>query len=198
MKRSRQSILDRLVSRVVPPVPLPHVDSDRLVQYDDLVEQFSRVLQSVGGNVHRVVSAADVADVLAGQATFDAAGRIASLVPEAVAGTVDLHAVDDPHHLADLDWSVAQGAFGVAENGAIWVDQTPLPHRVMLFIPQHLALILPAASLVPHMHAAYGRLGTLGRGAGVFISGPSKTADIEQSLVIGAHGCRSLHVFLTG
>ncbi len=85
----------------------------------------------------------------------------------------------------------------VAENGAIWVDGSTLPHRVMLFIPQFLALVVSRSQIVHHMHQAYARIGHPKPGFGVFVSGPSKTADIEQNLVIGAHGCRTLQVFLT-
>jgi L-lactate dehydrogenase complex protein LldG len=99
--------------------------------------------------------------------------------------------------LASLDWVIAQGEFIVAENGAIWVDGATMPHRVMLFIPQYLALVVSRSQVVHHMHEAYARVGHPKPGFGVFVSGPSKTADIEQSLVLGAHGCRTLQVFLT-
>lgn len=50
------------------------------------------------------------------------------------------------------------------------------------------------------MHAAYDRIAALeaaaAYGFSTFIAGPSKTADIEQSLVLGAHGPISLTVFL--
>jgi L-lactate utilization protein LutC len=58
--------------------------------------------------------------------------------------------------------------------------------------------VVPRAQIVNHMHEAYAKLQFPGAGYGLFISGPSKTADIEQSLVIGAHGPRSLTVVLVG
>ncbi len=87
------------------------------------------------------------------------------------------------------------GEFGVAENGAIWVTDADVKHRAIYFIVQHLALILPTDQIVHNMHQAYERATVGSSSLGVFISGPSKTADIEQSLVIGAHGPRSLTVF---
>ncbi|HEX4149284.1 MAG TPA: LUD domain-containing protein, partial [Pirellulales bacterium] len=71
-----------------------------------------------------------------------------------------------------------------------------LKHRALYFIVQHLTIVLPADQLVDNMHQAYARLSFPGVGFGMFLSGPSKTADIEQSLVIGAHGPRSMNVFL--
>ncbi len=115
-----------------------------------------------------------------------------------VAGNCDLADVRDPHELESVDWAIMPGLFGVAENGAIWVTDEKVPHRAIYFIVQHLALVLPADQLVHNMHEAYDRLTVGTSSLGVFISGPSKTADIEQSLVIGAHGPRSLTVFCMG
>ena len=85
----------------------------------------------------------------------------------------------------------------MAENAAIWVDEADLPHRALPFVAQHLAIVLPKRKIVADMHAAYARLPRPLPGYGVFISGPSKTADIEQALVIGAQGPKSLVVLLT-
>jgi L-lactate dehydrogenase complex protein LldG len=73
-----------------------------------------------------------------------------------------------------------------------------MKHRAILFITQHLVLVVPRDQVIDNMHQAYERLSFADPGFGVFLSGPSKTADIEQSLVIGAHGPRSLTVFLVG
>jgi L-lactate dehydrogenase complex protein LldG len=88
------------------------------------------------------------------------------------------------------------GNFGVAENGAIWLEDKDLPHRILPFITQHLILKLDTNKIVASMQDAYRRLQLNDCGFGVFISGPSKTADIEQSLVYGAHGAKELTVLL--
>ncbi len=98
--------------------------------------------------------------------------------------------------LADVDVLCIDGQLGVAENGAIWISEDQLPHRVAPFICQHLVIQISNEKLVGTMHSAYLQLGQNTSGFGLFLAGPSKTADIEQSLVIGAHGARSLVVLI--
>ena len=90
------------------------------------------------------------------------------------------------------------GAFAVAENGAVWLPTAGLKHRGVFVVTEHLALAVPAGEIVNDLHEAYRRISFPGAGFGTFISGPSKTADIEQALVIGAHGARTCTVFLVG
>ncbi len=193
---SRQAILDRLTSSVVDVPPRPVADSNRLTTFADPLAQFGEMLAMVGGDLHVVESVDQVAKILEGITVFREASRIASLVPEIVPGNVDAATIDDPHALASLDWTIARGEFAVAENGAIWVEGDSMPHRVMIFIAQYLAIVVPRGEIVSNMHEAYARIGYPSPGYGIFVSGPSKTADIEQSLVIGAHGCRKLQVFV--
>ena len=103
---------------------------------------------------------------------------------------------EDPHELDDLNLAILEGQLGVAENGAIWLDDRHLPHRALPFITEHLVIVLLKSRLFPTMHQAYEEIGNQHSGFGLFIAGPSKTADIEQSLVIGAHGAMSLRVIL--
>src|SRR5690606_16455291 len=102
----------------------------------------------------------------------------------------------DPHALHDVEAAVIRAHFGVAENGALWITDELIFQKVVPFITQHLLVVLPASEIVPTMHQAYQRIGNVDYNFGVFIAGPSKTADIEQSLVLGAHGPRTMTVFL--
>jgi len=98
--------------------------------------------------------------------------------------------------LEKIEHLLLQGNFGVAENGAIWLQDKDFPNRLLPFITQHLILILDIRAIVPTMQNAYQLIKLTETGFGVFISGPSKTADIEQSLVYGAHGAKELTVLL--
>lgn len=193
---SKRSIMDRLNTRIVEAPELPTPDVSRLVQFDDPLAKFCEMLTFVGGEAHVVESYDEVAERLNQIEVFKSATRIASLVPEAVPGTVDAATIDDPHALASLDWTIARGEFCIAENGAIWIEGDSMPHRVMIFIAQYLAIAVSRSHIAHNMHEAYDRIGYPRPGFGIFVSGPSKTADIEQSLVLGAHGCRKLQVFL--
>ncbi len=104
----------------------------------------------------------------------------------------------DPHSLEDVGLAILlEGQFGVAENGiSVWVTETEMGQRVTPFIAETLALVVKKTELLPKMHDAYVRIGNEHYGFGAFIAGPSKTADIEQSLVLGAHGPKSMVAFL--
>ncbi len=175
---------------------LPDLEAD-WIQYADLQQQFSEVIETVGGRCVAAESDHDINNALKAIPEYSSASKIASTIPGIGESNVSLSEIDDPHELEDVDFAILPGEFAVAENGAVWVTDKDLKQRAVMFITQHLVLVVPGGEIVPHMHAAYERLHFGPAGFGVFISGPSKTADIEQSLVIGAHGPRSLTVFLT-
>jgi L-lactate dehydrogenase complex protein LldG len=194
---SRTDILSAVRSRKLATAELPSL-AGPWITYADRRRQFSETLQAVGGRCIEVAGEQELRDALARLEPVATAKKICSLVPGVLASSVDLAAVDDPHELEDVDVAVVPGHFAVAENAAVWVTDEALRHRALLFIAQHLVLVVPGDQVIDNMHQAYERLQFEERGFGVFISGPSKTADIEQSLVIGAHGPRSLTVFLRG
>lgn len=98
--------------------------------------------------------------------------------------------------LYDIDTAVIRGGTAVAENGAVWVTETDMGHRLLPFTCEKLVLIVEEKNIVHNLHEAYEAMDITDTGYGVFIAGPSKTADIEQSLVIGAHGPVSHLVFI--
>jgi len=192
---SRDAILARLRQQTLPQQDLPDL-AGPWIQYDNLAEQFAKALGSIGGFPHFVPSYADARVHLQSLESFQQAKQVASLIPELIPGNIVERACDDPHQLESIDYAILCGEFGVAENGAIWWWADALRNRVLPFITQHLVLVIPVNQIVPTMHHAYERIRfeNLPR-FGAFIAGPSKTADIEQSLVIGAHGPRSLTVY---
>jgi L-lactate dehydrogenase complex protein LldG len=177
--------------------PLPAAPT--AITYPDPERQFAEAFGSVGGKFVRVASLAEVNTELEKFESYTQASTIASLIPEVGRANVDLAALKDAHELEGLDIAIIAGEFGVAENGAVWVPGSTLgPHRAIFVVTQHLVLVVPAGQIVHTMQHAYDRIRLERPGFGIFISGPSKTADIEQALVIGAHGARSCSLFLVG
>jgi L-lactate dehydrogenase complex protein LldG len=164
--------------------------------FPDRVTKFVEMLPAVGGKAVAADSFSDIKKRLSER--FGSGENVACLVPELDWETLDLTKITDPHQFAHVELTVLRGQLGVAENGAIWLDERDMRGwRILPFITQHLAIVLDKKLIVNNMHEAYARLNVSENGFGVFLSGPSKTADIEQALVIGAHGARSLTVFLT-
>ncbi len=194
---SRDEILSALRHNAPPECPLPDL-SHLGVKFADPVQQYAEALKSVGGTCLRAPDRAAAHRALAELPVYREAKRIVSLVEGVGLGNVDLASLAEPRQLEGLDMAVLPGELAVAENGAVWVDGRLLVHRAVFVITEHLVLVIDAREVVNDMHEAYARLATRPVGYGLFISGPSKTADIEQALVIGAQGARSCTVFLVG
>lgn len=165
---SRDSILAAIRSAGVPPAPAASAMS-AFVDDGGLVERFVRVLADVGGK--GILSNAQ-------QSLEDALADIGQSLG-----------------ISRADLLVVNGRFGVAENAAVYLDSADLTERASIVRAEHVALVISGDTLVPTMHEAM-RLMPRDSRCGWFLSGPSKTADIEQSLVIGAQGARTLHVIL--
>lgn len=196
MATAKDEILGALRKQVPIETPaLPEVLEGDWIRYADPITQFSDLIAAVGGSCFVVAGIPDVVAQLESYSAYKKAKRVYSQVP-GIETHFDLNSVASPKDLEDLDFVIYPGEFAVAENGAIWVTDKDLKHRVIFFITQHLVLVVPKSKLIHNMHEGYKRLSFEEPRFGLFVSGPSKTADIEQSLVIGAHGCRSMQVFL--
>ena len=159
-----------------------------------LVERYMAIFATIGGAVHLVETLEEVKELLA--KNFDSSRRIVTTLPE-LAGMAELISVAvDPHRYEDIELAIIRGDFCVAENGAVWLTEDLMGQRIIPYICQHLAVIINAEAIVPTLHEAYDRIGTGDFGFSGFIGGPSKTADIEQALVLGAHGPLTMTVFI--
>ena len=187
---SKQSILQAV--REVKPGPrrLPDLPPDPPADLETWEAAFREVLAA---SKTTFVSEAELASYVAGAGAETIVSRVGG-----IAGNLDVDTIEDPLQLAGVDLAILPARIAVAENGAMWVSETECVHRVLPFITQHLILVVEREKLLGTMHQAYRRIAIDDTGFGVFIAGPSKTADIEQSLVIGAHGPRSLVVCLKG
>ena len=192
---SRESILHQLRRQFVPSAELPSVLCQNWTEYEDPVSKFAEMVAFAGGDCEMVDTVEEVLGSLRSAAEFQSAGQVLSLVA-GVSGNVDLNDIEKPHDLRDLDYVICQAHLAVAENGAVWLTDQDIRHRVCIFITQFLVVLVQAKTIVHHMHQAYDQVRQATVGFGLFLAGPSKTADIEQSLVIGAHGCRRLQVFI--
>lgn len=164
--------------------------------YENLHEKFAEILSFVGGKALKVNSYQEIKEDI--KQHYQGVTNIATTIDE-LSELADFSLnISDPHELERLNLAIIKGDFAVAENGAIWVSEKHLLHRVLPMIAQYLVIVIHQSDIVTNMHRAYERVKVDETGFGTFISGPSKTADIEQSLVIGAHGARGLMVYVLG
>lgn len=192
---SREHILSRAKANKPDLLELPNLDLNVFVDGRDLIKEFKTKIEVVGGNVVDVVAKESVISQVSSLFP-DSQINFSTLEGTQDFNTISLEALNKPHELEDLDILILESDIGVAENGALWLSDNQIPIRVLPFITKHLVLVLKKENIVPFLHQAYQKLASSEADFGVFISGPSKTADIEQSLVIGAQGALSLTVFI--
>ena len=190
---TREKILEAVLKNQPEATALP--DTSMFKGDDnDLVQKYMEVFTTIGGSSFLVDDLAAVNVMIA--ENFDTTKRIVTTLPE-LSGNFELISdTVDPHSYEDIELALIKAHFSVAENGAAWLTEEVMGQRIIPYICQHLAVIVHAESIVPTLHEAYEKIGTGNYGFGGFIGGPSKTADIEQALVLGAHGPLSMTVFI--
>ena len=202
---SKEDILNKYRANVREKFDMPDLSDIKAITYPDPLLQFMNMTKSVGGNAIEVEKGRDVNELI--KELYPDAKEIASNLPEITIATRNPDEVGRARDLNGTDVGVIRGSFGVAENACVWIPQQ-MKEKAVCFISENLVILLDKKEIVNNMHEAYARLSNAGGkttsdtelfdqyGYGTFISGPSKTADIAQVLVMGAQAARSATVLL--
>ena len=192
---NKDDILKRYRANVREKYDMPDLSDIKATTYPNPLVQFVKMTEMVGGQVIEVDPGRDINVLI--KELFPDAKEIASNLPEITIATRNPDTVGGARHLNDTDVGIIRGKFGVAENACIWIPQT-MKEKAVCFISENLIILLPKSQIVNNMHEAYKRIEFDNEydGYGTFISGPSKTADIAQVLVMGAQAARSATVLL--
>ena len=202
---SKEDILKKYRANIREQFDMPDLSDIRAITYPDPLLQFMNMTKSVGGNAIEVEEGRDVNELI--RELYPDAKEIASNLPEITIATRNPDEVGRARDLNGTDVGIIRGSFGVAENACVWIPQQ-MKEKAAMFISENLVILLKKSEIVNNMHEAYARLSAETNsqepmaksfndyGYGTFISGPSKTADIAQVLVMGAQAARSATVLL--
>ncbi len=189
----KEDILSRYRANIKQQFDMPSLDDIKGITYPDPLVQFISMTQNVGGKVVELEEGQDINELV--RELYPDAKEIASNLPEITIATRNPDTIGSPQALNNTDVGVIRGVFGVAENACVWIPQQ-MVEKAVCFISENLVILLKKSEIVNNMHEAYKRIEFNDYGYGTFISGPSKTADIAQVLVMGAQAARSATVVL--
>lgn len=191
---SRDEILARIRANQPPATPLPEVPAFD-VPGGSLLERFKEGVARMGGKAIDAPVDGPLEALVEG--LFPEAKIVCSATHE-VAGNYPLDTSAAPAALAGVDVGIVRAVYGVAETGSVWITGAQFKVSALGFLSQHLVVLLDPARIVGSMHHAYRERAQFDAPYGVFMTGPSATADIEGVLIHGAQGIRSLTVVLRG
>jgi L-lactate dehydrogenase complex protein LldG len=190
---SKEDILKKYRANIRQQFDMPDLSDIKAITYPNPLMQFMNMTKSVGGNAIEVEKDCDINALI--RELYPDAKEIASNLPEITIATRNPDEVGRARDLNGTDVGIIRGVFGVAENACVWIPQT-MKEKAVCFISEHLIILLKKSEIVNNMHEAYRRIQFNDYGYGTFISGPSKTADIAQVLVMGAQAARSATILL--
>ncbi len=190
----KQRIIAKIQASKVEEVPLPSMDFlndfDKEINYESL----KKMVELVGGNLHEINEISEAKNFI--DSNYKDAKQIFCNVEGIEIGTSDISNFDESEKLDKLDLAILKGHFIVEENAAIWITENEIALRSILTAAEKLIIFVDKKAVVKNMHEAYKKVDLKKTNYGVFVSGPSKTADIEQTLVFGAHGAKDLEVII--
>lgn len=190
---SKEDILKKYRANIQERFEMPDLSDIKAITYPNPLLQFMNMTKSVGGNAIEVEKGRDINTLI--RELYPDAKEIASNLPEITIATRNPDEVGRARDLNGTDVGIIRGEFGVAENACVWIPQT-MKEKAVMFISENLVILLSKSQIVNNMHEAYKRITFNDYGYGTFISGPSKTADIAQVLVMGAQAARSATILL--
>lgn len=194
----RDNILNALRNNVRETYEKPDLTQIKPIVFDNPLEQFKlKATTTAGAKLIEMDPDENLDDIV--RRAYPDAKIIASNL-QGVTTQLNPDTVDEAQELAAADVGVIQGDFGVAENACVWIPQT-MKEKAICFASEFLVILLDKKNIVNNMHEAYGRIEASKDyfqqyKFGTFISGPSKTADIESALVYGAQAARGVTIVL--
>ena len=188
---NKEELLGKLRRNTIHQFDMPEASIDG-IKYENTIEQFIEMSHKVGSEVIEAKAGEDLNELI--RKAYPEAQVLASNV-KGIKVDLNPDMVSEAQDLNGTDVGIVEGDIAVAENGCVWVPQT-MKERVVCFVSENLVILVHRDKIVNNMHEAYRRIHMTEYGYGCFISGPSKTADIEQALVMGAQAARGVIVII--
>ena len=188
---NKEELLGKLRRNTMHQFDMPEASIDG-IKYENTIEQFIETSHKVGSEVIEAKAGEDLNELI--RKAYPEAQVLASNV-KGIKVDLNPDMVSEAQDLNGTDVGIIEGDIAVAENGCVWVPQT-MKERVVCFVSENLVILVHRDKIVNNMHEAYRRIHMTEYGYGCFISGPSKTADIEQALVMGAQAARGVTVII--
>lgn len=172
-----------------------------LPPHASLADSFCQRLEAAAGQCHRADEPAELVAIVRRLCPVPAEALV--LAPDPALARLPWPADFTPASRAagsSDSFALTRAWLGVAETGTLVLRAGPHTPTATNFLPDTLICVLERPRLVGHLEAVWEqqrREGLIMPRALNLITGPSRTADVEQSIQIGAHGPRQLHVILS-
>lgn len=189
----KEDLLERLRKNTLQQYDMPDMNI-AAITYPDVFKQFVEATEASGAKVVEVKKTDDLNAIV--RNLYPEAKVFASNLPYITIAQKNPDTVTEAKELNGTDVGIVEGKIGVAENACVWIPQT-MKEKAVCFISEYLVIVLNRQNIVNNMHEAYKKIEMDPKyNFGTFISGPSKTADIEQALVMGAQAARGVTVLV--